>query len=70
MYNFNYSEIGSRIRSLRKSKGMNQSELAEKLKKSLRTVQKYETGEIEISFSVACQIANILDSTPSFVRCR
>lgn len=67
MYNFNYSEIGSRIRSLRKSKGMNQSELAEKLKKSLRTVQKYETGEIEISFSVACQIANILDSTPSFV---
>ncbi len=67
MYNYDYSAIGQRIRALRKSKRMNQSELAEKLQKSLRTVQKYETGEIEISFSVACQIANILDSTPSYV---
>ena len=41
------AEIGLRIRTLRKRKGYNQQELADILGKSLRTVQKYESGEIE-----------------------
>ena len=37
------------------------------LKKSLRTVQKYETGEIEVSIAVVNQIADLLDSTPTYI---
>lgn len=33
----------------------------------MRTVQKYETGEIEVSFSVVNQIAQVLDTTTSYI---
>ena len=56
MDNFDYPAIGQRIKQLRKRKGLNQTELAQMLKKSLRTVQKYETGEIEVSIAVVNQI--------------
>ena len=46
------SAIGQRIKQLRKRKGLNQTELAQMLKKSLRTVQKYETGENGVSLRV------------------
>ena len=42
MDNFDYPAIGQRIKMLRKRKGLNQTELAQQLKKSLRTVQKYD----------------------------
>ena len=67
MDNLDYSAIGKRIKQLRKRKGLNQTELAQQLKKSLRTVQKYETGEIEVSISVVNHIADILDTTPTFI---
>ena len=35
--------------------------------KSLRTVQKYETGEIEVSIDVVNEIAKHLDTTPTFI---
>ena len=61
------AEIGLRIRTLRKRKGYNQQELADILGKSLRTVQKYESGEIEVSIAVANQLAEALDTTPTFL---
>lgn len=64
---FDYSEIGQRIKMLRKKRGLNQSELAEKLNKSLRTVQKYETGEIEVSIAVVNSLADILETTPTYI---
>lgn len=67
MNNFDYSAIGQRIKLLRKRKGLNQKELAGILGKSLRTVQKYETGEIEVSIAVVNQLADILESTPTFI---
>lgn len=67
MNNFDYSAIGQRIKLLRKRKGLNQKELASILGKSLRTVQKYETGEIEVSIAVVNQLADILESTPTFI---
>lgn len=67
MDNFDYSAIGQRIKTLRKRKGLNQTELANLLGKSLRTVQKYETGEIEVSISVVNQMADILESTPTYI---
>ena len=67
MDNFDYSAIGQRIKLLRKRKGLNQSELAGILGKSLRTLQKYETGEIEISIAVVNQLAEILGTTPTYL---
>lgn len=67
MNNLDYSAIGQRIKLLRKRKGLNQKELAIILGKSLRTVQKYETGEIEVSISVVNQLADILESTPTYI---
>ncbi len=67
MSKFNYSEIGQRLKVLRKRKGLNQQELADLVGKSLRTIQKYETGEIEVSIAMVNQLAEILDSTPTYI---
>ena len=67
MDNFDYPAIGQRIKQLRKRKGLNQTELAQMLKKSLRTVQKYETGEIEVSIAVVNQIADLLDTASTYI---
>ena len=67
MDNFDYSVIGQRIKTLRKRKGLNQTQLANLLGKSLRTVQKYETGEIEVSIDVVNELAKHLDTTPTFI---
>ena len=57
MDNFDYSIIGQRIKALRKRKGLNQTQLANLIGKSLRTMQKYETGEIEVSIDVVNALA-------------
>ena len=67
MKNHDYTQVGQRIKLLRKRKGMNQSELATALDKSLRTIQKYETGEIEVSIAIVNQLAELLDSTPTYI---
>jgi len=67
MDSFDYSAIGQRIKALRKTKGFNQQELADLIGKSLRTVQKYETGEIEVSIAIVNKLADILGSTPTFI---
>lgn len=61
------SAIGERIKALRKKRGYNQKELADLLGKSLRTVQKYESGEIEISIAVINQLAKLLDTTSTYL---
>lgn len=53
--------IGEYIKQYRKEKGLKQGELASKLNKSLRTIQKYEANEITPSFKVLEEIANTLD---------
>lgn len=63
----NTSTIGERIKLLRKRKGISQGRLAAMLGKSIRTVQKYETGEIEVSQFVASQLAKVLDTTPTYL---
>jgi len=67
MDNSDYSAIGRRIQTLRKRKGYNQQELANIIGKSLRTVQKYESGEIEASIAVVNQLADVLETTPTFI---
>ena len=59
--------IGQRVRKARKEKGYNQTELANALGKSLRTIQKYENGEIEISISMLNELAKALDTTTAYL---
>ena len=63
MNNTENNEIGQRIRKLRKEHKLSQTELANKIGKSLRTIQKYENGEIEVAISVMNEIAAALDIT-------
>ncbi len=59
-------EIGERITEQRKLKNMNQTEFAVALNKSLRTVQKYESGEIDISISTLQEISEVLEVPISY----
>ena len=60
-------QIGLRIRTARKEKVLNQTELANLLDKSLRTIQKYESGEIEVSIATINAIAKVLDCPSTYL---
>ena len=62
MNDMEISTIGERIKTLRKKRGYNQKELADLLGKSLRTIQKYESGEIEVSIAMVNELAKVLRS--------
>lgn len=55
------TEIGRSIKAHRKRMNMTQSELAKKLNKSLRTIQKYESGEIKPPLEVLDELSAILE---------
>lgn len=55
------NNIGLNIKKYRKEKGLTQTELADKLGKTLRTVQKYENGEILPSINNVYEIAKALE---------
>lgn len=57
--NFNL-QVGKRIAERRKEIGITQTELAVRLGKKLRTIQKYESGEIDLSISTLKRISEIL----------
>lgn len=65
--NVHSSQIGLRIRTARKKKRLNQTELANLLGKSLRTIQKYESGEIEVSIAMINEIAKVLECESSYL---
>lgn len=67
MNNSEENTIGKRVREMRKRKGLNQQELADILGKSLRTVQKYENGEINISVGMVNTIAKVLETSSSYL---
>lgn len=67
MSNFDYVAIGQRIKALRKKAGLSQQELADILKKSLRTVQKYESGEIEVSIATVYDLVMALDTSAAYL---
>lgn len=60
--------IGDRVKQLRIKKGMTQEELANRLGyKSKTSVAHIENGNRDIPRSVIVQLANILDTTPSYL---
>ena len=54
-------EIGNAIKKRRRQLKITQKELAERLNKGERTIQKYESGEIAIKIDIIKQIAEELD---------
>lgn len=62
----NTLNVGEKIKTLRKSKKLTQSELAHKLDKSLRMIQKYESNEVLPSWDVLEKIASELDTSIGF----
>lgn len=63
--NSNPAGIGERIKAARKASGLSQTELAKRLEKTLRTVQKYESGEIDPSIAMINAIAKELNVSPA-----
>lgn len=59
------NEVGKKIKTIRKGLKMSQSDLAARLGKTLRTVQKYESGEIELSIAMVNEIASVLGISPA-----
>lgn len=61
----NPAEIGERIKVARRAANLSQTELAKRLDKTMRTIQKYESGEIEPSIAMINAIAKVLDVSPA-----
>ena len=58
------NKVGIKIKKFRKEKGITQTELANKLNKSLRTIQKYEAGETFPAIANIEAIAEVLEVDP------
>lgn len=62
------TNVGKRIKDLRKSKKMSVDDLAKKIGKSRATVYRYENNEIEdVPYTVLIPIAKALDTTPAYL---
>ncbi len=61
-------KFGEKVRKLRKEKGLTQSELAEELKITLRTVQNYESGAVHPkSRETYYRLADIFDVDSNYL---
>ncbi len=60
----NYKLIGSRIRAIRKKRGLTQEQLSERADISPQHCSGIETGAAKVSLPALVRIANALDATP------
>lgn len=58
---------GENVRKRRASLNISQETVGEYLNVNRATVQRYETGDIEIKRTIAIQLAKILKTTPSYI---
>jgi transcriptional regulator with XRE-family HTH domain len=57
------NNMNSKIKQMRLSRGLSQSQLAEKSNVSIKTIQKYESGERNINkarLDIVCKLAKAL----------
>ena len=59
--------IGSRLKSLREQNNMTQEDVGRKIGVSKATVNRYETGEIDIKRTVAIKLAEVFCTTPAYI---
>lgn len=67
--NLNYVRMGRIIKSIRKSKGLSQAELAESADLSVPYISHIETGRSKASLETVVNIANILNVTVDRLLC-
>lgn len=68
MVQIDYTEVGRKIRELRKEKGMTQKELAYLVDLSEGSISKYENGKVEeATNNKLSQFANALNTTLSYL---
>lgn len=60
---------GEKIKNIRKSKKITQRQLAELMHKNIRTIQKYESGEIEIPLESLLEISDVLNISINELTC-
>lgn len=60
---FDMKKVGNQIASLRKSKGLTQSELGERLNISYQAVSKWERAESMPDISILVELATVLETT-------
>ena len=65
----NIEKIGEQITSLRKAKGLTQSELGERLGVSFQAVSKWERGEALPDITLLPDLAKVLETTIDFILC-
>lgn len=63
----NWEEIGARIKLVRESRGMTQTDLASRIRKTESSVRKYESGLTEVPLSVLSNISSVLGISISWV---
>ncbi len=63
----NIQKVGEQIAALRKSKGITQSELGERIGVSFQAVSKWERGETLPDISLLPDLAKILETTVDFI---
>lgn len=61
-----YGIIGQRIRMMRKTKGLTQEKLAEKLDVSIVYVSQIENARTKLNLEMLINIATVLDTDPGF----
>ena len=65
----NVEKIGEQIAALRKSKGLTQNELGERLGVSFQAVSKWERGETLPDITVLPDLAKVLETTIDYILC-
>lgn len=63
----NKEKIGNQIATLRKEKGLTQSDLGERLSVTFQSVSKWERGEALPDTAILPDLANILETTVDFI---
>ena len=63
----NIEKVGEQIAVLRKSKGLTQSELGERIGVSFQAVSKWERGETLPDITLLPDLARILETTIDFI---
>ncbi len=59
--------VGERIRHKRKSKGLSQEELAERMHVTAALISNYENDKVDIKTSVMCELAEHLDTSVAYL---
>lgn len=60
-------DIGARIKQLRERRGLTLEQVGEYVGVNKATVQRYESGEIDIKRNVAIKLAEVLHSDPAYI---